>query len=114
MNQLSRSIAIDFGQSGVRCNTIVTGLIRSTPEINARLQNEALADGFRQITAGKRFGIPSDIAHAVAFLCTEQAEYINGASLAVDGGMTARLAMPAIRESPNAGSLVWDSTIQPA
>jgi NAD(P)-dependent dehydrogenase (short-subunit alcohol dehydrogenase family) len=64
------------------------------------LEVPGMEDGFRTITAATRFGVPADIASAVAFLCSDEAEYINGADLAVDGGVTARLPIPELRPSP--------------
>jgi NAD(P)-dependent dehydrogenase (short-subunit alcohol dehydrogenase family) len=100
MNHLTRYVAIDFGRAGVRCNTIVTGLIKSKPSMDELLEKPGMEEGFRSVTAATRFGVPADIASAVAFLCSDEAGYINGAELAVDGGVTARLPIPEMRPSP--------------
>jgi NAD(P)-dependent dehydrogenase (short-subunit alcohol dehydrogenase family) len=100
LNQLTRYIAIDFGQSGIRCNTIIAGLIESKPSIAEMLARPGVDEAFRTITAARRYGAPSDIARAAVFLCSDDAEYINGAQLAVDGGITARLPIPPLWDSP--------------
>ena len=47
-----------------------------------------------EIQVMKRAGSPDEVAAAVCFLASEQASYVNGASLPVDGGVTAKLAQP--------------------
>lgn len=82
--QLARSWAAEFGPRGVRVNTVSPGATR-TP-INAGAD-----DVITQMTAGTpagRPGTPEEIADAVAWLLSEQAGYIHGAELAVDGGIT--------------------------
>lgn len=83
--QLARSWAAEFGPRGVRVNTVSPGATR-TPI------NEDATDVITQMTAGTpagRPGTPREIASAVAWLASPQAAYIHGATLAVDGGITA-------------------------
>jgi NAD(P)-dependent dehydrogenase (short-subunit alcohol dehydrogenase family) len=105
LNQLARYIAVDFGRLGIRCNTIVAGLIESKPSIAEMLARPGVDEAFRTITAARRYGTPSDIASAAVFLCSDEAEYINGAQLAVDGGITARLPIPPLWDSPQIGDV---------
>lgn len=82
--QLARSWAAEFGARGVRVNTVSPGATR-TP-INA--DDETV---IAQITAGTpagRAGTPEEIAAAVAWVLSEDASYLHGAELAVDGGIT--------------------------
>lgn len=82
--QLARSWAAEFGPRGVRVNTVAPGATR-TPI------NDGSSDVIRQMTehlpAG-RAGTPDDIAAAVAWLASDQAAYVHGATIAVDGGIT--------------------------
>ena len=82
--QLARSWAAEFGSRGVRVNTVSPGATR-TP-INA-----ADDDVIAQMTAGTpagRPGRPEEIAAAVAWVLSDDAAYLHGAELAVDGGIT--------------------------
>jgi 3-oxoacyl-[acyl-carrier protein] reductase len=80
----SKSLAREVGSRGITVNVVAPGLIdtdmtRSLPES----QREALIG---QVPLG-RLGQAQDIAHAVAFLVSEQAAYITGETLNVNGGM---------------------------
>ena len=82
--QLARSWAAEFGSRGVRVNTVSPGATR-TP-INADADHV-----IAQITAGTpagRPGTPDEIAAAVAWVLSDNAAYLHGAELAVDGGIT--------------------------
>ncbi|MFQ3293112.1 MAG: 3-oxoacyl-[acyl-carrier protein] reductase [Natrialbaceae archaeon] len=82
----TRSAALDVAQHGVTMNTIVPGLI-DTGAPQAVTTEEELQAGI-QMTAFGRMGDPEEIANAVAFLGSEEASYITGAKLVVDGGYT--------------------------
>jgi NAD(P)-dependent dehydrogenase (short-subunit alcohol dehydrogenase family) len=82
--QLSRSIATSHGRRGIRCNTVSPGLVM-TPAAR-----DNLPPLLHKIVAGETLtpylGLPEDIAHAVAFLASDDARYITGHNLVVDGG----------------------------
>jgi meso-butanediol dehydrogenase/(S,S)-butanediol dehydrogenase/diacetyl reductase len=89
---LTQTAAIENGATGVRVNCIVPGPI-ATPPLHAwvaSLPNEG-AD-FLQAQVAGRLGEPEEIANAVAFLASDQASFINGVALPVDGGVSAKLA----------------------
>ena len=83
---LMRTMALELAQLGITVNNVAPGAIR-TP-INTTLLNDAakLQALLAQIPAG-RLGEPSDVAGAVAFLASEDARYITGATMVVDGGL---------------------------
>ena len=93
---LTQNMAADYGPRGIRVNAIAPGLIE-TPLTRSRLKSNAW---FRETllngTPLGRFGQPEEIAAAIAFLCSDDAAFITGQVLAVDGGWsTTKFAPPA-------------------
>ncbi len=82
---MTKSVARELASRGVRSNAIAPGFI-------ATGMTDALPDAAREAAAATiamaRFGTPEDIAAAVAFLASDDASYITGQVIAVDGGMT--------------------------
>ena len=89
---LTRSIAVDHGADGIRCNAICPGWIMTemadTAFAMANDPKRAQADALARHAAG-RFGKPDDIAKAVMWLASDEAQFITGQTLTVDGGLTA-------------------------
>jgi 3-oxoacyl-[acyl-carrier protein] reductase len=79
---LTRTVAREMGRKGITCNAVTPGIIDTdmTAGMNGDLKSA--------VPAG-RIGRPDEVAAAVSFLCSEEAEYVNGATLAVDGGLGA-------------------------
>lgn len=94
---LSRNAAIEWGGK-VRVNTVIPGAFL-TPPTESVLPDEAAREATaRSIPAG-RIGDPVECANAILFLASDEASYITGAELVVDGGRTAEL---------NTGTASWD------
>jgi NAD(P)-dependent dehydrogenase (short-subunit alcohol dehydrogenase family) len=86
--QLTRQIAVEHGSDGIICNSVAPGkVVTGTP--GDLSQNETTAAYVRSRTPFARFGEPRDVAAAVAFLASDDASYISGATLMVDGGWMA-------------------------
>jgi meso-butanediol dehydrogenase / (S,S)-butanediol dehydrogenase / diacetyl reductase len=83
----SRRLAVELAPSGVRSNVIRPGLIRT--EAFADLPDDFFASQLPMIPL-HRFGEPIDIARAAAFLCSQDASFITGAVLTIDGGESSR------------------------
>ena len=78
----TRTIAREMARKGVTCNAVTPGLIETD-------MTTEVADGWlAQVPAG-RMGRPDEVAAVVAFLCSEEAAYVNGSTLAVDGALGA-------------------------
>jgi 2-hydroxycyclohexanecarboxyl-CoA dehydrogenase len=87
VNGLTKSLALEYGPSGVTVNAVPPGFI-DTPMLRAAEKNGFLGDIDETIarTPVRRIGKPEDIAAACAFLISEEAGYITGQILGVNGG----------------------------
>ena len=95
---LTRSVAMDQARHGIRCNTVVPGLMH-TPLVEHRLVRQLGANDAEALIARRNAQVPMgkmgdawDIAHAVLFMVSDEAKHITGTELVVDGGISA--AMP--------------------
>ena len=84
---MSKGCAMEFARRNVRVNTIFPGVIK-TP-IQADVPAEALDALNAQIPLGV-MGMPEDIAHGALYLCSDEARYVTGAELSIDGGWNAQ------------------------
>jgi NAD(P)-dependent dehydrogenase (short-subunit alcohol dehydrogenase family) len=86
-------MAVDFGPRGITVNAIAPGHI--VTEAGETMWNESGNEpGFRLFELQypvRRTGVPEDIANAIAFLCSDDASFITGVILPVDGGLTIQL-----------------------
>ncbi len=95
---LTRSIALDYANKGIRCNCICPGCIKTplcerfNAEVGAREGRsgpEVLDDFVKANIPMERVGMPEEVASVVTFLCSEDARYVTGAIIPIDGGLTA-------------------------
>jgi len=82
MLSLTRTVAREMARKGITCNAVTPGVIET--DMTAGVADQLMAG----VPAG-RIGRPDEVAHAVSFLCSEGAAYVNGATLAVDGALAA-------------------------
>lgn len=90
---LTRSIALDFGARGVRANAVCPSLTR-TGMTEDMMDDEALIAKFMERMPIGRVAEPADIAAVVAFLASDDARFVNGVNLPVDGGVMASNGQP--------------------
>jgi len=83
---LTRTVAREMARKGVTCNAITPGFIAT--DMTADLVAGANGELAQAIPAG-RVGTPEEVAAAVSFLVSDEAAYVNGATLSVDGGLGA-------------------------
>jgi meso-butanediol dehydrogenase/(S,S)-butanediol dehydrogenase/diacetyl reductase len=86
---LTRSMAIDYGKQNIRVNAISPGIIDSgRPDIERYKQDPVHVRWWREMTVLDRLGRPEEVAAAALFLASEDASYVTGQNLVVDGGWT--------------------------
>ena len=93
VTNFTRALAMDYGADGVRVNAICPGFT-FTELTEDMKQNEPLLQKFYERIPLKRAGEPEDIADAIAFIASDDARYITGVNLPVDGGLTASNGQP--------------------
>ncbi|MGB5557683.1 MAG: SDR family oxidoreductase [Paracoccaceae bacterium] len=83
---LTRSVAVDAAQFGIRCNAVSPGFIDTEMTRAILAKDPARRDKIEGRIPGRKFGTPEDVANAVFYLSSDQAAYLNGVNLPVDGG----------------------------
>ena len=97
MNALGQSLTLANASHGIRVNTIMPGLmdtpmaIEGTAEAAGRTRDEVREARNRMVPLGRKMGTAWDVAYASLFLHSEEARFITGAVLPVDGGQAARV-----------------------
>lgn len=93
VTNLTRGLALQVGGIGIRVNAINPSITRSDM-VDGILSSEPMVANFMQRVALGRIGEPEDIAAAAAFLASEDASFITGVNLPVDGGVSASNGQP--------------------
>lgn len=91
--QLTRSMAVDYGPAGIRVNSVSPGYIE-TPMSAGVKQAPAFHESFVAMHLLKRAGQPHEVAAAIVFLLSDDASYVTGTNLPVDGGFTSAHVPP--------------------
>jgi len=92
----TRSVAIDHGKDGIRCNAVCPGWIMTDMLMQTFGQSSDVDAAIENAVAHHpvgRLGQPSDIANAVLWLASDEASFVSGTTLTVDGGLTAGTAV---------------------
>ncbi|MDB6179270.1 SDR family NAD(P)-dependent oxidoreductase [Paracoccus sp. Z330] len=83
---LTRSVAVDAAQFGIRCNAVSPGFIDTDMTRAVLAKDPARRERIERRIPTHGFGSPEDVANAIFYLASEQAAYVNGVNLPVDGG----------------------------
>ena len=87
LNQFSRSIAVEYGSSGIRSNSICPGLIATDMTADLMKDADLMKEWSKEYPIG-RFGKPEDVAKACLYLASDESSFVTGITLPVDGGFT--------------------------
>ncbi|MBO9609350.1 MAG: SDR family oxidoreductase [Paenibacillaceae bacterium] len=86
----TKSLAIDYGAYGIRANCVSPGLVETPMAYVGRDNFDAVKQSIADAHPLKRIGTPMDIAYAVLYLASDEAGWVTGTNLLVDGGFTAK------------------------
>jgi 3-oxoacyl-[acyl-carrier protein] reductase len=84
---LAKSCAVDLAAHGITVNSVSPGPI-ATPQTES-LHSPEIREKVRERSPMRRYGTPEEVADVIAFLCSEDARFVTGHDLRVDGGLTA-------------------------
>jgi NAD(P)-dependent dehydrogenase (short-subunit alcohol dehydrogenase family) len=114
LESLTRSIAVEYAEYGVRCNAVQVAFVQVVDEREGRAGIDAKKDDRLNRLLLTRPGRPEDVANAVVFLASAEAEFVTGVVLPVDGGASAVSGFPWLSAKPafgessgSADALVW-------
>lgn len=83
---LTRSVAVDAAQFGIRCNAVSPGFIDTDMTRAVLAKDPARREKIEGRIPSHKFGTPRDVANTIFFLASDEAHYVNGVNLPVDGG----------------------------
>ena len=86
----SRAVSSECAAANIRCNVVIPGVV-ATPATAGMLSDEKSRRNTEKLIPMRRIGEPVELANAVLFLASDEASYITGATLSVDGGRAADL-----------------------
>lgn len=94
--QLTRQQAVELGEWGVRANCVCPGPVRT--KLAMAVHTQEIIDAYHDAIPLNRYGSEDEIAHLIAFLCSDKASYVTGQIIAADGGFESTgVGLPALR-----------------
>lgn len=97
IHALTRALAVDLGSDGIRVNAVAPGWIRSELSdnyINAQADPAAAWEGLFRMHPVGRVGEPDDVGKLVVYLASDDAAFVTGQVIVIDGGRTGKLPLP--------------------
>ncbi len=99
LNGLTRSIAMEYGREGIRCNAIAPGLIVGQRNKQAMADDPLEEQMNEDCYPVGRYGAPEDIANVALFLASDEAAFVTGIVMVADGGLTLQSPEALVRPS---------------
>jgi 3-oxoacyl-[acyl-carrier protein] reductase len=93
VSELTRCLAMEYGQYGIRTNAMAPGLIE-TDMTSVSINQPDMAAEWMQRIPMRKWGTPEDVADLALFLASDEAGYINGETVVVDGGAVPAFSKP--------------------
>ena len=87
LDALTRALAVDYANDGIRCNVVNPGLI-DTPMAASLMANPEMLGSILSQYAIRRAGSPEEVASMVLYLASDEAVWVTGGTFTIDGGMT--------------------------
>ena len=103
VDMLTKSVALQYGKKGIRCNCVRPGLI-VTPENDANVP-PFVKDIFLSNIMVNRYGCPEDIGHLCVYLASDESEYVTGQIMTVDGGLNSHV--PTVAQFKSLNKRTW-------
>ena len=97
VHAMTKAMAVDLGKDNIRVNTIAPGWIRSALSddyINAQENPEAAWEGLYKMHPLGRIGEPEDVGKLAVYLASDDASFMTGQVIVLDGGRTSKLPLP--------------------
>jgi NAD(P)-dependent dehydrogenase (short-subunit alcohol dehydrogenase family) len=88
--QLARSLAVDYSPRGVRINAICPGPV-DTPALDGIREDSVKWQGMKDLTLLGRIAEPEEIARVALFLASDEASFVTGSIISVDGGVMSKI-----------------------
>lgn len=101
LEQLMRYYAAEWGPRGVRVNAVVPGIVLKDSARPYYDQHPQLQAGYERIIPLGRMGRPQDVCAAIDFFCSEQAAYVTGQALIIDGGLSLPMSHAGVIQRPD-------------
>lgn len=96
---LTRQQAAELGEHGIRANCVAPGPVRT--KLALAVHSQDIIDAYHDAIPLNRYGSEDEIARVIVFLCSDNASYVTGQTIAADGGFEATgVGLPALRNAP--------------